>query len=237
VRIVRVYEASDVGCVRPINEDAVASFAPNTFLVADGMGGHAAGEVASRSLVETVRHVLQETPVPWNAQVLSLAVRQANDVILRTAKDFPAYRGMGTTATLLHIHEDTAYYAHVGDSRLYLMRGGSLLQITRDHSYVEELLESGSITAEEARSHPRRNVLTRAVGVVPDVQVDGGSFLLEAGDCLLLCTDGLTNMVTDEEILEILQMDGDLSERLVQRALQAGGTDNVSVLVVAWDAE
>lgn len=231
----RVYQATDVGRVRSMNEDSVLSFEPNTYLVADGMGGHAAGEVASHILVETVQKTLLEQSAPWKEQELAQAIRQANEAILDKVREYPEYRGMGTTATLLHFHEGRAYYAHVGDSRLYLVRGGSLLQVTRDHSYVEELVAQGSITHEEARTHPRRNLLTRAVGVQSELAIDMGSFAAESGDRFLLCTDGLTNMVPDEEILQEMQTDGNPAEILLQKALDAGGTDNITILSVVYD--
>ncbi len=233
----RVYQATDIGHVRSTNEDAVLSFEPDTYLVADGMGGHAAGEVASRILAETVRLTLSARSAPWREQELKDAMFRANEEILARVKEQPQYRGMGTTATLLHFHEKTAYYAHVGDSRLYLMRGGSLQQVTRDHSYVEELVAQGSITREEAKRHPRRNLLTRAVGVQRELAVDTGNFAVEPGDRYLLCTDGLTNMVSDEEILAVLQTDEDPAESLLRKALDAGGTDNITILAVVYDNE
>ncbi len=231
----RVYQRTDPGLVRPVNEDSLLSFDPDTYLVADGMGGHAAGEVASRILAETVRQALSEEQVPWGEAAMKQALNLANEVILDNVDRHPEYRGMGTTATMLHFDGDRACYAHVGDSRLYLMRGGSLLQVTRDHSYVEELVERGSITQEEARNHPRKNLLTRAVGVQEKVAVDTGSFAAEPGDRFLLCSDGLTNMVTDEEILELLGKEENPVESLMQKALAAGGSDNITILVVVYE--
>ncbi len=231
----KVYQKTDRGLVRPVNEDAVLSFDPDTYLVADGMGGHAAGEVASGILVETVRQVLTEEPLPWGEWAMKEALLRGNEAILARVGEHPAYKGMGTTATMLHFDEGRACYAHVGDSRLYLMRGGSLLQVTRDHSYVEELVARGSITQEEARNHPRKNLLTRAVGVEAKLRVDTGSFEAEPGDRFLLCTDGLTNMVTDEEILELLGTEENPVEHLMQKALDAGGSDNITILVVVYD--
>lgn len=146
---------------------------------------------------------------------------------------------MGTTATLFHREGEQGIWAHVGDSRIYLLRGQELCQITRDHSLVEDLVENGSITREEARNHPRKNILTRAVGAEENLLVDTGSLRLQNGDRLLLCSDGLTNMVTDAQIQEILQ-DGhpmDKAAVLVQKALEAGGTDNITAIVVEYDAQ
>lgn len=233
----RVYQTTNVGLVRRINEDAVLCFDPYTYLVADGMGGHAAGEVASRILVDTIRQTLTVQPAPWGENELSQAVLRANEAILKRVSEAPELRGMGTTATLLHFEGNTAYYAHVGDSRLYLIRGGYMMQITRDHSYVEELVAMGSITHEEARNHPRKNLLTRAVGVMEKLSVDSGSFGIEQGDRLLLCTDGLTNMVSDNDIMELLKGEGNPADALISKAMEAGGSDNITAIVVVYDHE
>ena len=142
---------------------------------------------------------------------------------------------MGTTATLLHVSGSTAFWAHVGDSRLYLLRGDRFCQITRDHSYVEDLVEQGEITEAEARIHPRRNLLTRAVGIETELVVDTGSFPLEAGDVLLLATDGLTKLVSDPEIVMLLRSGAaDPAAELIRAALAAGGTDNITAIVVVY---
>ncbi len=231
------YEATDVGRVRSTNEDCCAVLDENTCIVADGMGGHAAGEVASRVLVEEVRKCLTGMPVEgMDESSLKDALRKGNHVILEMAKEHSEYGGMGTTATILHHANDRAVWAHVGDSRIYLYRRGAFKQMTKDHSYVESLVERGTITQEEARCHPRKNVLLRAVGVEENIDIDTGSFDLQQGDKLLLCTDGLTNMLSDREIAEILQeREGDPARRLMERALAAGGTDNVTAIVAVYD--
>lgn len=232
----RAYYASDIGCQRPHNEDRCLSVPERAlFAVADGMGGQAAGEVASSLLVETLREEL--LPVPRiGEEELCRGVLRANERILREAELHPERRGMGTTATVLHIEGGVAWWAHVGDSRLYLSRRGRLQQVTRDHSYVEELVSRGELTEEEARNHPQKNMLLRAVGVEGDLSVDTGSFPLEQGDVLLLATDGLTNMVGDESIGKVLRENGEEPARaLVQQALAAGGSDNVTVVVVVFD--
>ena len=229
---------TDVGRVRPTNEDSALCFAPGVAVVADGMGGRAAGEDASSLLVQTVREVLERAPRPWGEDALRQAVVLANERILAEAEKYPACEGMGTTATLVSYAdaEETdgeAVWAHVGDSRMYLLRGGELRQITRDHSYVEGLVESGSITEAEARKHPRKNVLTRAVGVEPDVEVDTGRLALQKGDTLLLATDGLTNMVEDADIARILlEHPKDPAYALGTAANDAGGRDNITAVVV-----
>ena len=232
---------TDVGRVRPTNEDSALCFAPGVAVVADGMGGRAAGEVASSLLVQTVRESLEQAPRPWGEEALRQAVALANEKILAEAEKYPACEGMGTTATLVSYADagvdgnagGEAVWAHVGDSRMYLLRGGELRQITRDHSYVEGLVESGSITEAEARKHPRKNVLTRAVGVEPDVEVDTGRLALQKGDTLLLATDGLTNMVEDADIARnLLEHPKDPAYALGTAANDAGGRDNITAVVV-----
>lgn len=228
----RVYEATDVGCVRPINEDRAAIFEPSVYVVADGMGGHAAGEVASHILVDVVRQELAGRAALGEAD-LSAAIHAANRAILQTVAERPDCQGMGTTATILHLDGDQAWWAHVGDSRLYLLHGGVLHQVTRDHSYVEDLVARGELTEEEARIHPRKNVLTRAVGVENDILVDTGRFAIEPGDVLLLATDGLMNMVPEAEMIAILsRQEGNAAQALVDAALASGGRDNVTAIVV-----
>lgn len=237
--MIQVYQATDVGRVRQGNEDSVVVFEPSVYVVADGMGGEAAGEVASHLLVDTVRQTLAGSR-DIVEDSLRQAVLAANDVILTCVAETPAYQGMGTTATLLHIDEDErqACWAHVGDSRLYLLRDGAALQrVTRDHSYVEDLVAQGSITEDEAKVHPRRNLLTRAVGVDRDLSVDTGWLALKGGDVLLLATDGLMKHVSDEEIAELLLAENaNPAQTLIQRALDAGGSDNITAVVVVCSA-
>lgn len=230
----KVYEATDVGCVRPINEDSAAVFAPEVYVVADGMGGHAAGEVASHILVKAVRDDLADCG-SIEEQALCRAIHRANREILATVAENPDCQGMGTTATLLHTEQGLAFWAHVGDSRLYLLRDGVLHQVTRDHSYVEDLVEHGELTEAEARIHPQKNMLTRAVGVAEALEVDSGRFDVRTGDILLLATDGLMNMVREEEIASILQQgQQDPARALIEAALRSGGRDNVTAVVVVY---
>lgn len=231
----KVYQATHVGKVRKNNEDALIFIEPETFVIADGMGGQAAGEVASKMLIDIAKNFLESVPAPHHEDILKKAILKANAAILREAENNPNYRGMGTTATILHIYNRRAYYAHVGDSRLYRLRNKILEQITQDHSYVEDLVRAGEITAAEARVHPMKNVLTQAVGAVEEVEVDTASFSVQNGDIFLLCTDGLTNMVDDNAIAEILLTSTDPAENLIQAALDNGGQDNVSVIVVGVD--
>ena len=235
--MMRVYQATDIGIGRALNEDAVASLDHETYVIADGMGGYAAGEVASHILVETVRDILS-SKVSFDETSLKEAVLCANDAILQKVREHPSYTGMGTTATIFHRENDLFFWAHVGDSRLYLLREHSLKQITRDHSLVSDLVENGSITPDEARFHPKRNVITRAVGVATELMVDSGRFPATAGDVLLLCSDGLTSVLSDDVIYELLdtpRMNGNVAELLIKKALEKESHDNISALVVLYD--
>ena len=199
------------------------------------MGGAQAGEVASRMLIETVKNFLSKTPQLWDEKILAQAILLANDKILNLARRHEEYHGMGTTATILHLRGNQAYFAHVGDSRLYRLRDNVLEQITEDHSYVETLVRRGELTAEAARIHPMKNVLTQAVGAMATLHIDTANFPIESGDIFLLCTDGLTNMVDDATIQKILQTASEPAAALIEAALDAGGKDNVSVIVAGVD--
>lgn len=240
----KVFAATDAGRVRASNEDSVLSL-PGVALVADGMGGEAAGEVASGLAAHTIRVSLGEAVAPYTEETLRRAVEAANTAVYHEAQATPACAGMGTTVTLCAYQEapadagtknvGVATYAHVGDSRLYLYRDGAMRQLTRDHSYVEELVARGTLTEAEARVHPKKNVLTRAVGTSETVKVDTGWLELFAGDILLLATDGLTNMVTEEEIGKLLAEPGESpADALIAAANTAGGRDNVSAVVVIF---
>lgn len=233
--MIEVSGASDIGCVRTSNEDSFGVF-DGVYVVADGLGGHAAGEVASRMVVAAVEELSRRGA--GDTSSLIAAVQEANACVHRAAGENPAYEGMGSTATVLRIDEGAgmAYYAHVGDSRLYLLRSRILRQVSRDHSYVEELVAQGKISEDEAQHHPRKNLLMRAVGVDSELAVDGDSFPLAAGDRFLLATDGLTNMVVDEELREILGGDiADAAERMVRRAVAAGGRDNITAIALSYE--
>jgi PPM family protein phosphatase len=221
--------ASDVGLQRDTNEDSVhphgagTSQGPLLVIVADGMGGHAAGDVASRIAVETAVALDEASPQD--------RVTAANTAVVDAADVDPALAGMGTTMSLAHFDgSNRVVLAHVGDSRIYLYRGGDLSQVTRDHTYVAELLAAGRIDADEAASHPLRHMITRALGTARSVDVDRRS-----GDRLLLCSDGLTSMVDDDGIAAILESADDPAAAvwdLVEAANGAGGVDNITVAVV-----
>lgn len=226
------YEATHVGLVRSHNEDAFAVIEPETYLVADGMGGQAAGEVASRMLVDSIKEFLKATPSTWNETVLKNSIVDAGNKIFDAAKNHREYQGMGTTATILHIEDSQAYFAHVGDSRLYRLKNDRLSQITNDHSYVETLVRNGEISQAAARIHPMKNYLTQAVGAMLDLKVDSGSFKVDAGDVFLLCSDGLTNMVDDDAIADIIRNAQNPAVELINAALDNGGKDNITAIVL-----
>ena len=228
----KVYQCTNVGKVRKNNEDSLLVTEPNIFVAADGMGGAAAGEVASKILVDTVKNFLANVSEPLDEKVLSKAILKSNAAILREAKENPNLRGMGTTATILHIYKNQAYFAHVGDSRLYRLKNSALEQMTLDHSYVESLVRSGELTPAQAKVHPMKNILTQAVGAMEDIQVETGNFKVDGGEKFLLCTDGLTNMVDDDDIKNILIESNNPAEDLINAALDNGGHDNVTAIVI-----
>ena len=226
---------TDIGKLRKQNEDAAwFDEARAVFAVADGMGGHLAGEVASRMAIEAVQRMARENERPGIA-ALREAVACAHETILTHAQDHIECAGMGTTLSVLWLGENYAYIAHVGDSRIYRLREGSLTQITQDHSLVEELVRAGLITREQARTHQRRNIITRALGTHGENEPDLLVTDVQDGDVFLLCTDGLTGMVPDDEIERTLRDCGieAAADRLLALALDAGGRDNVTLILCA----
>ena len=229
----KVYAATDVGRVRPINEDAyyVPEAGERFCAVADGMGGHQAGEVASalaaRTLCETLRDMQP------SADALTRGYLAANSAVFARQKEDETLSGMGTTMTLLWEGEQRILIGHVGDSRAYRLRDGKLSQITQDHSVVGELLRNQVITPEMAKKHPYRNIITRAVGIDPVVEVDVLSEDKQLDDLWLVCSDGLYNMVDDQDIEEILQTMNEekAADRLLELALEHGGTDNITFVL------
>lgn len=233
---------TDVGRIRSMNQDAVFSSdgkigkLPNVFVVADGMGGHNAGDRASCCAIETFlssvrRQKREKNPV----RIIEKAMTRANERVYTEANSEERYSGMGTTMVVAAVDHDTLYVANVGDSRLYLIRGTEIRQITRDHSLVEEMIRGGCLTREEGWHHPDKNVITRAIGVGDKVQIDFFEEEMEKGDTILMCTDGLSNMVSDEEICELIGEADDLKsagENLVKKANENGGSDNITVLLM-----
>ena len=231
LRIIEQAGRTDVGRQRTANEDSLF-VSPPLFAVADGMGGAKAGEVASAVAVEAVE-AAGDSSEPTEAQLAGI-VRDANRRIYDLAVADESRRGMGTTLTLAKVHGDDVSLAHVGDSRAYRMRDGDLSQLTRDHSLVAELERSGQITAEAAEHHPQRSIITRALGPEPDVEVDTYTLAGRDGDLFLICSDGLTSMISDEEVGSILRSATSLDEAanaLVRAANQSGGKDNITVIL------
>ena len=237
--MLRISQATDIGLAREMNEDSILCDEHNVYVVADGMGGHVAGEVARHIFIATVEKKLSSNNISLDEDGLRSIVIDGNKAILESIREYPERSGMGTTATMLHIDGKAAYWAHVGDSRLYRLRNGNMEQITNDHTYVAELLASGSISTAEAMGHPKRNMLMRAVGVDDEVKVDTGRLEVEHGDVFLLCSDGLTNMVTSAAIRTILEA-ADCQEKaaaLIDVAKAGGGLDNISAIVVEYYEE
>ena len=224
---------TDVGRVRKGNEDSYLLEAP-IYAVADGMGGHIAGDVASATAVSVISEAIGSGR-PEDGAALAGIVSRANDAIWEKARSDPALRGMGTTCTLLMVDGDVAHIAHVGDSRAYLLRDGLFRQLTEDHTLVERMVREGRLSAEEAANHPQRSIITRALGVDANVQVDVLEEPLAVGDRILITSDGLTSMVEPHAIASVLDAEEDpqaAAERLVEMANDAGGEDNVTVLVL-----
>ncbi|MDX8152451.1 Stp1/IreP family PP2C-type Ser/Thr phosphatase [Patulibacter brassicae] len=225
-------QRTDTGRQRPHNEDSFVARTP-LFAVADGMGGAQAGEVASRVAVDTLREGLG-TGSGTVAERLRDQVSEANRRIHERALRDQRRAGMGTTLTAAYVDEGQLVVVHVGDSRLYRLRGQELTRLTRDHSLVEELVRQGRLTPEQALEHPQRSIITRALGPEPEVAIDSEVLNVEDDDLFLVCSDGLTAMLSEEEIEEILAGPGSLDERvdlLVDRANEAGGRDNITVLL------
>lgn len=230
---------SDVGRVREGNEDALL-VRDSVYAVADGMGGHLAGEVASAAALEPIEELDGRIFQDDTAAVTALrdAVVAANERVSQLAIENPDYRGMGTTLTAALVEGRRLHVAHVGDSRAYLLRDGHFSQLTDDHTLVQHLVDEGQITREEAARHPQRSVITRAIGVSNDVDVDSMSLELQPGDQLLLCSDGLSGVVEDEDIartlVEVHDPD-DAVDALIELANDAGGPDNITVLLLRYE--
>jgi PPM family protein phosphatase len=232
---------TDVGRVRDGNEDAYL-VADSVFAVADGMGGHLAGEIASAKALEPVEALDGKVYADATDAVTALrdAVVEANAAVSQMAQDEPLYRGMGTTLTAVMVEGRRLHIAHVGDSRAYLLRDGHFSQLTDDHTLVQHLIDEGQITKEEAATHPQRSIITRAIGVARDVDVDSMTLDLQPGDQILLCSDGLTGVVSDEDIGQALDNDADedsIIRQLIDRANEGGGPDNITVVLLRYDPE
>lgn len=233
------YAKTHKGNVRKLNEDAIYIPENNDgFLavLADGMGGHSAGDVASSLIVSSVTAYFSGLDASSvSMEQVKDALRHANTLVWKESRANANRKGMGSTATIAVFVSDKAYIGQVGDSRAYLYREGALSQITTDHSYVQMLLDKGLISKEEASDHPQKNIITRAVGTDKEVEVDGFTVELLKDDVILLCSDGLSNAVGDDDIASILSYDlHTAAERLIQAALDNGGTDNISAVIAIY---
>lgn len=239
--MIRSYAMTDIGRTRSVNQDYVfSSMEPignfsNLFIVADGMGGHRAGDFASsysvKKILESVSLSLQKNP----KKIFQDAIEHANRELIEKAKINPELKGMGTTIVALTIDGQRAYVANVGDSRLYLLEKEKLTQITVDHSLVQEMIKLGELTKESARFHPDKNIITRAVGAGKEILVDFFEFPVTRESILLMCSDGLSNMVGDEELALILKSADTpekISKKLIEAANRNGGKDNIAVIVI-----
>lgn len=239
---------TDLGRIRENNEDKFEYFLPEDvgtlasrgqiYLVCDGMGGHAAGQIASELTAKTFIDVYLHHPASEASVAMAAAVAAANRFVCDVGRATPSRRGMGTTLSGLILLQDRAYVVQVGDSRIYRMRQGELLMMTQDHTWVDEQIRAGVLTAEEAEKHPYRHVLTRAIGTEGDVQPDIEAHDLKPGDLFMLCSDGVINHVADERIGELMSegAPSEMAWRLVGEALTGGGSDNTTVLIVRVDA-
>jgi protein phosphatase len=231
LRVVEQAAFTDTGRQRRANEDAMLARAP-LYAVADGMGGARAGEIASRTAIDILGLGVEDGIV--RSRIVEL-VRRANRAVHEAQLSDPELSGMGTTATVAHVGSEALTVAHVGDSRAYLLREGTLRRLTDDHSLVEEMRRSGRLTAEEAANHPQRSIITRALGPDSQVEVDVREFALEAGDVVLLCSDGLTSMIPESRIVEVLRGNARLDtagRALIAAANAAGGRDNITVVLL-----
>ena len=241
-----VASLTDIGCQRVNNEDSCLYWEPDSdeefsrkgrlAVIADGMGGYEGGQEASRLAVETVRFVYDQDFKDEPQDTLVSGLRSAHDAIQRYAAQHPQFTGMGTTCTALSIVERQLCFAHIGDSRLYLLRAGATSRLTRDHSYVGRLVESGIVRLEDAESHPQRHILTAALGSGPEVipHTPEQPVPLEEGDVLVLCTDGLWSVVGETELTRIALAEppAEACLKLVNAALERGGPDNVTVIIL-----
>ena len=240
---------SDVGCCRKVNEDRGLFLAPENeatithknvmLIVADGMGGHAAGEVASSLAVEVISRAYTERDSAIE-QALENAFHQANRTIYQAATKNKAQQGMGTTCTALVVIAKTIYFAHAGDSRAYLYKDKRITRITEDHTYVQELVNNGDITSEQAETHPQRNILTNAMGTKPSLRVDTGKchVSFDENDRLMLCSDGLYDYLTDDEIAAVMDKESlqDVADHFINEAKKRGGKDNITVVLAELSA-
>ena len=235
----KTFSKTDIERKREVNQDYVfvsdqpVGNIPNLLIVADGMGGHNAGDYASKFVVEVLKKELAKSREDGPRAMMKKAIASANHQLIAESKTDARLEGMGTTLVAATVIEHTLYFANVGDSRLYLLND-EIRQLSKDHSLVQEMVRLGGLNAEEAKHHPDKNIITRAIGVKEDVEIDFFEHRLKKGDIILMCTDGLSNMVEDEEIFQIVRSSRDVVEaveQLIERANSNGGKDNIGVIV------
>lgn len=235
----KTFSKTDIGRKREVNQDYVfvsdqpVGNIPNLLIVADGMGGHNAGDYASKFVVEVLKKELAKSREDGPRAMMKKAIASANHQLIAESKTDARLEGMGTTLVAATVIEHTLYFANVGDSRLYLLND-EIRQLSKDHSLVQEMVRLGGLNAEEAKHHPDKNIITRAIGAKEDVEIDFFEHRLKKGDIILMCTDGLSNMVEDEEIFQIVRSSRDVVEaveQLIERANSNGGKDNIGVIV------
>lgn len=236
----KTFSMTDTGILREMNQDyffasdTPVGNLPNLYLVADGMGGHKAGEYASRYSIERIVASVSRSPGDVPIAILGEAIDKANELLVEESREDVSKQGMGTTIVAATVYGNHLYVANVGDSRLYVV-GDTINQITKDHSLVEEMVRLGEMDESQAREHPDKNIITRAIGVADRVKPDFFEVDLNAQDYVLLCSDGLTNMVSDEEILRIVKMPTTLESKvstLINMANRNGGKDNITVVMI-----
>lgn len=247
--MIRTVHASDIGRVRSVNEDSVwigtTRHGYTLGIIADGMGGHQAGETASRLALETIKNNLDELEPDIQDEALRdallAAILEANSTVFKEAAVDDKYHNMGTTVVAVLLNGSRGYIGHIGDSRAYLIRDNAAVQLTEDHTLVNELFKNGQISVEELDNHPRRNVLIRALGTDAEVVADMAPVTLLPGEILLLCSDGLSNFVTNEHLGKVAGIQEipleERADRLLQLALLAGGSDNISIALLEHHGE
>lgn len=240
----QAYAGTDIGCVRSMNQDGyfcsmtpVGPF-PNLFIVADGMGGHQAGDYASRYAIETFLDYAGHAEGDNLIRIVDAGISEANRKVLEKSMEQEELAGMGTTFVVAYIEQSQLYVANVGDSRLYLI-GGEINQVTEDHSYVAAMMRAGELTKEEARNHPEKNVITRAIGVAWDLKTDFFEVDLQPKDKILMCSDGLSNMIEDDTLYDILTSckTEESVNILIEKAKNNGGFDNITAIVIEPEIE
>ena len=238
-----VFAKSDIGKARELNQDyyyiSQDTDEPKIYILADGMGGYKGGEIASKLSTDSVRKYIQSnfsSITKEKEEILKLvksAVEYANMIVYEKSKEIPELEGMGTTMEVCLIYNNKAYIGHVGDSRIYRIRKDVIRKLTKDHSYVQKLVEDKKITREEAKIHPKKNMLTKALGCTAYVEPDIRARNFEKGDIFIMCSDGLTNMVDEKQIYDIVTRDIEkAAEELVNEANAAGGYDNITVIII-----